>query len=652
MTKKRIGLVALMMVLGVAGTLLAVDSFAKYIDTVNIPVTVKIQKYYKVHFEGNGGAGTMADQEFTYNVPQALTANAFTREGFNFVGWSLSESGDGQDDLYADEEIIRTNLTDVGDGIVTLYAQWEEEAMHSVAEINGICVFHGKSNDKIITGTNCVLNGTDWADGTHTYIDTGVKLYNQDNYEKDYEIGFTIVDYDYNGQYIEPGDSASQVTFMNTKLEDSSRTWPGLVIRKSAERVEVTQTIGGVKKTTYANASNVVNVAVTRVDGKVYYSFNNAPFTLLQDMNGTSDYFDVSTWFGAAAKVDGTPMRFVDATLSNMYIKVGNKGANKHIVSFNAGGVTTNPQNVTVIGDRGMGSSLPVLGNYGGRYFSGWYTRENGEGDLITANTVITTDMTLYAYWLDNNDACSVGGETKGSLQECINIAGSLDTIVLQKDISEQVTVGNGKEIRLDLNGHTLSDGNITKQPVISNNGKLTIINGTVTSSLEAGVINNNANGELYIKSGARIIATGKRQAIYNDGGNLEISDNAYLSATSNERATVQNHTNGGTITIKGGTIIAANQQAVNNETGTLVIGDPDGVANADSPVIQGATYGVTTNTDISMYDGVLRGKTAAIDDPSRITASEPGAAVIGVNPEVTEIVDGLIYKILYYQQN
>ena len=214
----------------------------------------------------------------------------------------------------------------------------------------------------------------------------------------------------------------------------------------------------------------------------------------------------------------------------------------------------------------------------------------------------------------------------------------------------KRILVGNEKEIKLDLNGHTLSNSNITRQPVISNNGKLTIINGTVTSSLEAGVINNNANGELHIKSGARIIATGKRQAIYNDGGDLEISDNAYLSATSNERATVQNHTNGGTITIKGGTIIATKQQAVNNETGTLVIGDPDGVANADSPVIQGATYGVTANTDISMYDGVLRGTTAAIDDPNRITASEPGAAVVGVNPEVTEIIDGLIYKILYYQ--
>ena len=162
-------------------------------------------------------------------------------------------------------------------------------------------------------------------------------------------------------------------------------------------------------------------------------------------------------------------------------------------------------------------------------------------------------------------------------------------------------------------------------------------------------MINNNSHGELYIQNGARIIATGLRQAIYNNGGKLEISGDAYLSATTGERATVQNLNNGRTV-ITGGTIISVNQEAVKVESGTLTIGVEDGVADNTTPVIQGATNGVTTSVNISMFDGILRGKNAAINDTSRITATEDGVTSVGVDSVATELVDGVTYKVIYYQ--
>ena len=76
-----------------------------------------------------------------------------------------------------------------------------------------------------------------------------------------------------------------------------------------------------------------------------------------------------------------------------------------------------------------------------------------------------------------------------------------------------------------------------------------------------------------------------------------------------------------------------------------------DGTIDSDSPVIQGATYGITTSGgNISMYDGILRGETGAIDNPGRITAIESGATAVGINPVVTEIIDGVTYKVLYYE--
>lgn len=73
---------------------------------------------YTVKFAPNGGEGTMADQNFTYDVEQALTANAFTRTGYTFTGWK----DDGN--TYTDGQKVK-NLTAEPDGTVTLYAQWE-----------------------------------------------------------------------------------------------------------------------------------------------------------------------------------------------------------------------------------------------------------------------------------------------------------------------------------------------------------------------------------------------------------------------------------------------------------------------------------------------------------------------------------------------
>ena len=647
-------LLAIIVALGLSLSVFVVNAEAKYASKTESTVRISIVKpHYTVSFNANGGAGSMSDQDFTYDTAQTLTMNSFTYSDYHFVSWNTEADGSGVS--YDDgEEVI--NLSETGTGTVVLYAQWEEDAMRTVFRINGECVFHGydiqmNTGDGYITGNGCEVNGINYADGTHKFIDTGVQLYNQSNYGKDYEIGFTIVAYDSNHQYTEPGDSSSQASFMNTKLEDSGRRYPGLVVRKNSNKIEITQTINGVRPTPAQNiATATVSVTVARVDGVVYYAFNDDPFTAFQDINGTSDYFDTTVWFGASEKADGvTPMRFIDATLTNMYVKVGETGANKHTVSFDAGGVTSDPADVVVIGTRKIGSALPYLGNQGGYHFDGWYTAPNGGGDLVTTSTVIDDDMTLYAHWRDSSGICSVGISAYDTVQECVDVAGSSDTITLRGNTREHIIVSDGKVITIDLGGYTLEDNN-EEASVIKNYGDLTLTNGTITSALGYGAVDNYSTGKLSVGTDARIVATGIRQAIYNDGGEVWITDNAYLSATTSQRATVQNHSNGGKIYIEGGTIISVNQQGVNNEAGELVIGVADGTISSSSPVIQGATYGITTSKNMAMYDGILKGGTAAINNPGRITITENGATPVGLNPEVTEVIDGLTYKILYYQ--
>lgn len=76
---------------------------------------------YSVSFDGNGGAGTMTDQPMTYDSPVALTSNSFTRSGYAFSGWNLSPDGTGAP--YVDGATI-SNLSEVADSTVTMYAQW------------------------------------------------------------------------------------------------------------------------------------------------------------------------------------------------------------------------------------------------------------------------------------------------------------------------------------------------------------------------------------------------------------------------------------------------------------------------------------------------------------------------------------------------
>ena len=77
---------------------------------------------YQVAFNANNGEGTMANQNFTYDVEQALAENAFTRTGYTFKEWNTA--ADGSAVSYADKASVK-NLTAELNGVVDVYAQWE-----------------------------------------------------------------------------------------------------------------------------------------------------------------------------------------------------------------------------------------------------------------------------------------------------------------------------------------------------------------------------------------------------------------------------------------------------------------------------------------------------------------------------------------------
>ena len=132
------------------------------------------------------------EQTRTYDeLPFNLAANTFDYPGYYFRGWATSASATVKE--YSDQEEITDNLS-TGSNF-NLYAVWEE-MFPVVFNVAGNCTFNG-TNGVITTSSTCEdsISGTDFAGDK--YIDSGIKLYDDDNFDKDYEVTFDIVSYDY-----------------------------------------------------------------------------------------------------------------------------------------------------------------------------------------------------------------------------------------------------------------------------------------------------------------------------------------------------------------------------------------------------------------------------------------------------------------------
>ena len=252
----------------------------------------------------------------------------------------------------------------------------------------------------------------------------------------------------------------------------------------------------------------------------------------------------------------------------------------------------------------------------------------------------------------------TIGSDPYNSLQDAIDHASSGSTITLNMDIIENVTIPNGINLVIDLQNHTISSesGNIVtnngtvqirngkilrtgtndEKQTLQNTGTMTLNNvevkhdsysvvsnwGTINfnsgkiwidTTIGQGVVNNYSDATFNM-TGGQIIG-GRRQAIYNNGGTVNISGSAYLENQSDaSRACVHNVL--GTTNIYGGTIISKKDGGVKLEDGIVTIGTQGGTLDTTNPEIRGYTYGVyiTGSGTLNWYDGILKGRTNYID--------------------------------------
>lgn len=90
-------------------------------ETVTLTAQWSANKYY-VHFESNGGDGTMEDKTMNYGSSYSLY-NYFTKTGYSFAGWATEPEGTV---VYKSNTVV-SNLSSQDGATITFYAIWVKD---------------------------------------------------------------------------------------------------------------------------------------------------------------------------------------------------------------------------------------------------------------------------------------------------------------------------------------------------------------------------------------------------------------------------------------------------------------------------------------------------------------------------------------------
>lgn len=366
---------------------------------------------YTIYFHPENGDSTI---EWSKKYGDALgTLPAPIKADYILEGWYPNTN-------YTAAEKISDETLVTGDQ--HYYAHWVQTLFPIVWNQTGKCIFHGDGNGEGTGDEKYLITGSECADyHDKRFIDTGIALYSNDNYQKDYEVHFTIDTYNPNAQ------SDTQSTIFSDKLSTttgggSPRTAPyygrapGIIVRKNnSVGIEIKSTYGGnastagedelrqVTKTPVATAYNGTDIRIFRIDGVIYSSVDNGPLIELQDVSSFNQQYGLSAWFGAYPdNVDCSEnctaaKRYFTGELSNMYIRLGEMTTSDvHDVTFNGNNGTPATTAYKVIDGDAL-TELPTV-TRSGWLFNGWWTdRDNGQ--QISTATVPTTNTTYWAHW-------------------------------------------------------------------------------------------------------------------------------------------------------------------------------------------------------------------------------------------------------------
>lgn len=318
---------------------------------------------YSVQYHANGGSGSMSDQDIEFGSQDTLSANSFTKTGHSFAGWSTTAAGSVE---YADQADYSMDSEGVN-----LYAVWTPDTYTVTYDGNG------------------ETSGTAPADQMKTY---GVDLTLRTNTGNLERAGYTFdgwnsaangsgTSYPSGGNYTTEADHTLYAAW--TADTDTAYTVEHYTMNTdgSTYTLEDTDNLAGTTDTTATavaksytgftqNVNHADRVASGNIEGdeslvlKLYYDRNT--YTVSFDSDGGEPVSDITD-----ALYDAT----IDATAAPDYTDDT-------------------------------------------KYFAGWYTDSALTSKWDFASDTVTSNMTLYARWLDTHE---VGDATSDGYIAAVN---------------------------------------------------------------------------------------------------------------------------------------------------------------------------------------------------------------------------------------
>lgn len=382
---------------------------------------------YTVEFNGNGStSGTMSNQSFTYDVEQALTANAYSRshtitykyndnktpdstetKAATFAGWATSSSGSV---AYTDKKVVKNLATS---GTKTLYAIWTLGTVTLPSPSRTGYTFNGwydaaSGGNKIgDAGATYTVSTTktlhaQWT--AHTYTVT----YDGNGATSGSTASSSHI-YDVAKQLTANGYSKTGYTFVgwNTSSTATTATYTD---KKSVTNLTATQ--GGTVKL-YAIWSKSISLIYNNNGGSggpgtdkktVYNSTTSATFTISSTVPTRSTYTFIgwgnSNSLTAADYVAGNTLTLS----SNKTIYALWKKTITVIYNANGGSGAPSAQSTTIYNSTtGASFTLGAAPVRAGYTFKGWSTSSSAtSGDAAGSTKVFENNVTLYATWSIN----------------------------------------------------------------------------------------------------------------------------------------------------------------------------------------------------------------------------------------------------------
>lgn len=332
----------------------------------------------------------------------------------------------------------------------------------------------------------------------------------------------------------------NKITFRNGAIYgdasvagDDTTNWtgaPAILIQNYCDLTLSGMKVSGGYNTVYTMSNNCGTVVIenTTINAGGGGS-GRAPFAL--DACGYSDYTGVSVTVKGTSTINGD-------------IEVSRSASNENAVTLTL-------ENGTVNGTLKIDSSI-----------------KSGDATTVTKSANVTLAAPDGYLWNAAGElvvaVAQVGENKYETLAAAIAAANAGDTVMLLKNVTENVEIAKEKNLTLDLNGKTLNGGTGTAKAALYNLGTITIQD---TSAAKTGTIKRDDNGTvgetsyyvirnqgtMTIESGTVINNSGYRKT--NPTGSM-VGSSLICNGDCDE---------GGTLTIKGGTFTQNNFIAIKN---------------------------------------------------------------------------------------